>query len=541
MADRRAARWRRRRIIYNNDGDDVREVGNVHDAHWQLLTRKGELIDDFLEARTTSLFNTQVDSIWYSTCTGGLWFTHDTKLGGYYGKGIAQELIDTYGRDNLQIQVDVGHEHGLEVFWSLRMNDTHDAHPENYRTRYYGIAPFKLDHPEYMMGEPADWDRHEGIKRQWTSLDFTYPEVRGHLFALVEEVCRGYDVDGVELDFFRDPNFFPPTMEGDPVGAEQIELMTGLVRRIKDMAAEVEAERGRPLLLAARPPFSVAAARFVGLDLETWLEEDLIDVLIAGGLLGRILTEPLQEIVALGHRFDVPVYPCIGWPFWHRWAFLDQGGDQHRTYGSWVKTLYGGHPNDMDKECYITAFNAWPGSAAAWRGGAMNGWNTGADGLYVFNAFHSTPPERWLEIGDPETMAGRAKLFGVDRFHDDTPLAAGTEWALVPGEPFIVRFQVGEDVAASGSALHFRMHLWEWSAVDAAVVRLNGDELTELEPAMPVASPAGGQWLECALQPEQIRHGENEVQITIVSRDASKQKPLFVDAVQVHVTPPEDT
>lgn len=174
MDERRAARWRQRRIIYNNDGDDVRQVQDHHDADWQLTTRKGELIDDFLAARTTSLVGTQVDSIWYSTCTGGLWFTHNTVLGGYYGKGMAQELIDTYGRDDLQIQVDFGHEHGLEVFWSLRMNDTHDAYPENYRTRYYGIAPFKLDHPEYMMGEPEDWDRYEGgVKRQWTSLDFS--------------------------------------------------------------------------------------------------------------------------------------------------------------------------------------------------------------------------------------------------------------------------------------------------------------------------------------------------------------------------------
>ncbi len=63
--NRKAARWRRRRIIYNNDGDDVVEVKNRHDAHWQVTRRSGgELIDDFLEARTTSLLDTQVDSIW---------------------------------------------------------------------------------------------------------------------------------------------------------------------------------------------------------------------------------------------------------------------------------------------------------------------------------------------------------------------------------------------------------------------------------------------------------------------------------------------
>jgi len=61
---RRAARWRKRRLIYNNDGDDVREVQNRHDGNWQLLARSGgELIDDYLNARTTSLVGTNVDSI----------------------------------------------------------------------------------------------------------------------------------------------------------------------------------------------------------------------------------------------------------------------------------------------------------------------------------------------------------------------------------------------------------------------------------------------------------------------------------------------
>ena len=61
---RRAARWRKRRLIYNNDGDDVREVQNRHDGDWQLLARSGrELIDDYLNARTTSLVGTNVDSI----------------------------------------------------------------------------------------------------------------------------------------------------------------------------------------------------------------------------------------------------------------------------------------------------------------------------------------------------------------------------------------------------------------------------------------------------------------------------------------------
>ena len=58
-ANRKASRWRQRRIIYNNDGDDVKEMHNHHHVNWQFLKRSGgELIDDFLAARTTSLIDT---------------------------------------------------------------------------------------------------------------------------------------------------------------------------------------------------------------------------------------------------------------------------------------------------------------------------------------------------------------------------------------------------------------------------------------------------------------------------------------------------
>ena len=125
---RQEARWRQRRIIYNNDGDDVIQAERRHDQEEELLVRgDGELLDDFINARIGPLVGTQVDSNWYASCIGGQTYSHYTKLGGFYGKGISQELVDIYGRDSLEIQVDYSHEHGMEGFWSLRMNDAHDG------------------------------------------------------------------------------------------------------------------------------------------------------------------------------------------------------------------------------------------------------------------------------------------------------------------------------------------------------------------------------------------------------------------------------
>ena len=160
------------------------------------------------------------------------------------------------------------------------------------------------------------------------------------------------------------------------------------------------------------------------------------------------MTDSFREIVDLAHQHDVPVYPCVHWPFWVHWAFLGLGAVEHRTYGSWVKTLYGGHPNDLDKRCYIQEFNSWDGVAPAWRGGAMNAWNSGADGAYIFNGFHSTDIDTWREIGDPALLANKSKMFGVDRFPGESSLAESQELQLKPGEPVSVPFQVGEDATA---------------------------------------------------------------------------------------------
>ena len=104
--------------------------------------------------------------------------------------------------------------------------------------------------------------------------------------------------------------------------------MTDLMRRVRKMADEVGQQRGRPLLLAARAPFNPADAQFIGLDLETWLAEDLIDILIPGGGTESRMTESFQEIVNLGHKYDVPVYPCIGWGFLETLGFPRGGRGQ---------------------------------------------------------------------------------------------------------------------------------------------------------------------------------------------------------------------
>jgi hypothetical protein len=50
----------------------------------------------------------------------------------------------------------------------------------------------------------------------------------------------------------------------------------------------------------------------------------------------------------------------------------------------------------------------------AWRGAAANMWQAGVDGVVTFNLFPTSPEPRFADIGSPETLAGKDKLFVID-------------------------------------------------------------------------------------------------------------------------------
>ena len=186
--------------------------------------------------------------------------------------------------------MDFSRENQMEAVWALRTNDCHDSYPIGSRRWTYGLAPFKASHPELLMGEQSDWGGGSAApspaEAQWSAMDFGQEATREHIFGLVEEVAthKGYDVDVLAFEFFKcassrlfgaaltalstrsavvrryDP-FFRESYEamnssgskahgGNPVLPAHISLMTDLMRRIRSLADQVGAERGRPMLVA---------------------------------------------------------------------------------------------------------------------------------------------------------------------------------------------------------------------------------------------------------------------------------------------------
>ena len=97
-------------------------------------------------------------------------------------------------------------------------------------------------------------------------------------------------------------------MTGESVTQAHCDMMTDLIRRIREMTERVGLERRKPLLVAIRVPDSVDYCKALGIDLIRWLEEDLVDIITGGGY---FKLEPWSNWAALGQKYKVSTYACF--------------------------------------------------------------------------------------------------------------------------------------------------------------------------------------------------------------------------------------
>ena len=281
-----------KRMIVDNDGGDV-------------FGCKSGSYEDFIAARLINLPSTGITTLFYTTISSGFsLFTHRTAVGSvrvgqepYLPVNRVPEMLER-GTDCLAYVSRFCREHGIELFWSMRMNDTHDGTGQVYSDLSFLQNRFKREHPECLLGTADHYPRF-GAK---TAVNYGMPLVRELAFGFVKEVLDNYSVDGIHLDFFRHPVFFPTPANGEHATEHEIMLMTDLIRRI---AVEVHSH-GK--LLSIRVPDDVPYARFLGLDVEDWLRLGLIDLLCTTGY---IQLNDWEYSCRLGHRYHVPVYASL--------------------------------------------------------------------------------------------------------------------------------------------------------------------------------------------------------------------------------------
>ena len=198
-----------------------------------------------------------------------------------------------------------------------------------------------------------------------------------------------YDVDGLQIDFARNPILLATGQQWNNRGH-----LTNFMRQLRSMLEEVASQRGRPLLLAVRIPENIVGCHFDGIDVETWIGENLVDLLVPGCGAAEI---------------DIPAFQRLA------------AGTHVKVYPSWDPI----HPTEGYR---IPEVEYWRGLYSKW-------WALGADGVHVFNlgtvpavptgisarqpgsAFNSTDAYSPIlrEIGDPEVMRFKDKVFFVER------------------------------------------------------------------------------------------------------------------------------
>jgi len=509
---------RRRRIIWNNDGEDL---------SGPVFGRKGfptplESVDQYLGLRMEKLVGTQVDSLFYCGYTRQPIWDYPT------------ENIRALGPDPFTHVVDFAHRNGMEVVFSIRMNDIHSSFCPEWALGK-GQWNIKLDHPEWMFAhltreefeeQFAPWvfegrndnsehpladsrKRHGIASREyfaWSALDYAQPGVRAHYLGIVEEACRRYDIDGIELDWGRAPFCFPFGEE-----RKHIPVMTDFVRQVRQRLDETARKRGRPIMLAMRLADSPERSLSLGLDAETWIGEGWVDLLTAG--FGYMpFTISLKDWVRLGHEHGIPVYGCLS---------------QSTRLFTKLEAI---------------------------RAAAYRYWDEGVDGIYFFNYFFhqaagifATPKDydSFLEVGDPSHIARKNKLYEIDKHWYAGYM--NPDLSCWPGQlPLAFTTQSGPGVAKlnlqiadrpeTASRVAVQVQWQEGTDPQRVSVRLNGQTLSDPHALPPEMADQEGfiDYETGALQ-----YGANTLEVTVQPpQEGNPADPVVLEQVRVSITYP---
>jgi hypothetical protein len=484
------AKNRKWRIILNNDGGTLSGMGME-----APIGVKG-----LVEATVEPLVGTQIDALYWTlgtdpgnggipTCRFSNIFSHDTKVGQRWGVDQekfesasnwriyenARQLIEE-GNDSPKVIIEAGHQAGKEVFISVRMNDCHDGlAPGGGQTDNDRLPPhttlnkMKQEHPDWLLGPM------EGVKFQLHRFAFDYavPEARAFRLALIEEACEKYELDGLDLDFCRHPRFFK-------AGTEEANacLLTDFMVQVRSILDRTGERRNKHLPLSVRVLPNFAINRKVGIDLKTWLDKRLIDVLICGSNVGCMQRLPVEEYVAACRNTGILVLAHIGLgPSWGmRQSLFFRGMPYLRDYMPFTDAMY--------------------------RAMAANYWRAGVDGIYLWNNhlieyMYDPNWERqpWREIGDPDLIARMDKHYLLDHDMGLLPLIGEFDRRLRPpaqlpavlsdnGTPAEIQFDIADDVESSLAdkvleGVTLRLCIPHMTAYDRLVISLNGKPLDQ--------------------------------------------------------------
>ena len=201
----------------------------------------------------------------------------------------ARLMIES-GIDPLMLVCEHAQMRGFQFLPSLLLNMAHTPHDRVTNCR---IADFTTEHPEWQVGPEPDYPEAESDNPN--RLSYAVPEVRENRLAIINELVRQYPADGIELNM-RD---YAPFIARREV-AEHTETMTQWMRDIRKACDDAAAAQGRSKRIVIRVGATIAGNKAMGMDLETWMKEGIVDVVIGMQIGGGFDndTSGLREIIS---------------------------------------------------------------------------------------------------------------------------------------------------------------------------------------------------------------------------------------------------
>ncbi len=412
------------RVIVNSDGGDVFLPRDLPATRENFIAQR---LYKLVGSQATTLCYSPLSSYTQSTCPlqSGEFLTNDNPSTPDL-RNTAREFA-AMGSDPVRMAGQFCRENNLEFFLSLRVNDTHDAAGTTGKP-HYQFSGFKRSHPEYLMGTPENpppWCT-------WSALDFSHPEVREHFVSAVAEFAETYDLDGIEYDFMRHLQLFKSVAWGGIASPEELDQLSEMMMELRRITEQAGQKHGHPILIAVRVPDSVEFCRAVGIDIERWLREGLIDIMIGGSY---FQLRPWQDSVELARKYQVKFYPSLG----------SESRITRRKGSRFIR----GRGNNA-------AFYYATISAAR---------RAGCDGVYFFNTDYR-PAELFRELvrGDVEDVENMTRFYfaterGSGGYEPSYYLAEGYRYEkmsifdpgyprrIIPSAPVNFSIMIGEDLA----------------------------------------------------------------------------------------------
>jgi len=513
-AHRELMQQRRRRIVLQYDANDTMW------SYWKHNRNGDTSFPRFRDAVFSYADEpgSQIDAIWWDIGGSPLGCSYPSKIEPPVDHPLLKQWLRE-GVDWVEQLINETRRRKLEVFWNHRISEV-ECLPEGGLSKQ--PHPLKITHPDWVV--PATW----WPQGMW---NLAAAGLREHKVKLLRELVTRYDLDGIQIDFSR----HIPCL---PVG-HQWELrghVTEFMRSVRMMLLEVAQHRGRPLLLAAKVPQTLAGCEIDGFDVKNWADQHLVDVLTLGSRTMDVDVEGIRA--AVGHA--VQLQPCVD--------------DHHATdgyrYGP-IEYLRGVFASHLQRGAdSVTTFNWSIGTAAAC---LITGSDPGPTSHQA--AYH--------EAGTLQTMADKDKFFAVER-RGGYPWADGffnrNDSAPLPhsfsDDPLAAKFtlHISDAPPASGekASLTLRCILFQATDADVIELRCNGTLLsvTTRDPEWkdaqifsPKPQPTSGYKprpvnpkqrllrLDCAVPVSAWKQGVNDVEVRVSSGKSNMQ----IEKLEAHV------